>query len=74
MLLNQGGSTEGQVPTAFFGSLIIVVAAFIEPPLILVGGRLASSLRNNRRLGLWLDRGLGTIFVALGLRLATSSQ
>ncbi|MGO4438579.1 LysE family translocator [Rhizobium sp. RAF56] len=56
------------------GSLIIVVAAFIEPPLILVGGRLASSLRNNRRLGLWLDRGLGTIFVALGLRLATSSQ
>jgi len=52
------------------GSLIIVVAAFIEPPIILLGGRLSEALRRNRAFGLWLDRGLGSLFVALGLRLA----
>ncbi|MGV1758134.1 LysE family translocator [Rhizobium sp. A22-96] len=56
------------------GSLIIVVAAFIEPPLILLGGRLSEVLRRNRSLGLWLDRGLGTLFVALGVRLAISAR
>jgi threonine/homoserine/homoserine lactone efflux protein len=56
------------------GSLIIAVAAFIEPPLILLGGRLAGALRRNRNVGLWLDRGLGTLFVALGIRLAISTR
>ncbi|MBB3919392.1 LysE family translocator [Rhizobium fabae] len=69
---------EGAGPTwaqlMLHGGLIIVVAAFIEPPLILLGGRLADALRNNQRIGLWLDRGLGTLFVALGVRLALSSR
>ncbi|MBX4956234.1 LysE family translocator [Rhizobium lentis] len=56
------------------GGLIIVVAAFIEPPLVLIGGHLADALRNNQRIGLWLDRGLGALFVALGIRLALSSR
>ncbi len=56
------------------GSLIIVVAAFIEPPLILLGGRLTEALRRNRSFGLWLDRGLGTLLVALGIRLAISAR
>lgn len=56
------------------GSLIIVVAAFIEPPLILLGGRLTEALRRNRSVGLWLDRGLGALLVALGVRLATSAR
>ncbi|MDL2404503.1 LysE family translocator [Rhizobium calliandrae] len=56
------------------GSLIIVVAAFIEPPLILLGGRLAEALGRNRSAGLWLDRGLGTLFIALGVRLAISAR
>ncbi|MDO3432318.1 LysE family translocator [Rhizobium sp. CBN3] len=56
------------------GGLIIVVAAFIEPPLVLLGGRLAETLRQNGKIGLWLDRGLGALFVALGVRLALSSR
>jgi threonine/homoserine/homoserine lactone efflux protein len=56
------------------GCLIIVVAAFIEPPLILLGGNLTTALRRNRRVGLWLDRGLGALFVALGVRLAVSAR
>lgn len=56
------------------GTLIIVVAAFIEPPLVLAGSRLATTLRNNRRIGLWMDRGLGALFISLGIRLATSER
>lgn len=56
------------------GSLIIVVAAFIEPPLVIVGARLGVFLKNNPRVGLWMDRSLGALFVALGARLATSTR
>ena len=56
------------------GSLIIVVAAFIEPPLVLAGSRLGSFLNKNRQVGLWLDRGLGALFVTLGVRLAASTK
>ncbi len=56
------------------GSLIIVVAALVEPPLILAGERLTSALRNNRKFGLWLDRSLGAIFIALGIRLMMEKQ
>lgn len=56
------------------GVLIIVVAAFIEPPLVLAGEKLTEKLRNSPRFGLWLDRSLGTILIALGLRLAIEQR
>jgi len=56
------------------GSLIIVVAAFIEPPLILAGDKLTNSLRSNPRIGLLLDRSLGAIFVGLSIRLALDER
>jgi len=56
------------------GSLIIVVAAFIEPPLILAGEKLTNKLRSSPKFGLWLDRSLGAILVALGLRLAMEQR
>lgn len=56
------------------GTLIIVVAAFIEPPLILAGDKLTNSLRNNPRFGLRLDRSLGAIFIGLGMRLALDER
>ncbi|MFG1497881.1 LysE family translocator [Saccharospirillum sp. HFRX-1] len=56
------------------GVLIIVVAAFIEPPLVLAGSKLGAFFRQNQRLGLWMDRGLGALFVALGARLAASTR
>ena len=55
------------------GTLIIVVAAFIEPPVVLAGSQLGAFLWENRRVGLWMDRGLGALFVALGARLAAST-
>ena len=54
------------------GFLIIVVAAFVEPPLILAGGKLTGYLSNNAQVSRWMDRGLGALFVWLGIKLATS--
>ncbi|HHB82944.1 MAG TPA: LysE family translocator [Devosia sp.] len=56
------------------GTLIIAVAAVIEPPLVLAGSKLTNSLRNNPKIGLWMDRSLGAIFVALGVRLALEER
>ena len=56
------------------GILIIVVAAFVEPPLILIGGKLTGYLSNNRKVSQWMDRGLGTLFIGLGIKLATSDR
>ncbi len=56
------------------GTLIIAVAALVEPPLIFVGDRLTGRLRESRRLRVWLDRTLGGVLVGLGLRLAVSER
>ncbi len=56
------------------GMLIIVVAAFVEPPLILLGGKLTNYLNENLHVSRWLDRGLGALFVGLGLKLAASER
>ena len=56
------------------GVLIIVAAAFIEPLLVLAGDRLAMLLRGNPRIGLWMDRSLGALFTALGLKLALQER
>ncbi len=56
------------------GILIIVVAAFVEPPLILLGSKLTGYLSHNRNVSRWMDRGLGTLFIGLGIKLATSDR
>lgn len=66
------GSNSAQL--FLHGILIIVVAALIEPPLVLAGAKLVSHLKDNRRIGVWLDKGLGALFVTLGIRLAISER
>jgi len=56
------------------GSLIIVVAAFIEPPLVILGAKLTKYLSQNAQVGAWMDRGLGALFIGLGVRLALSER
>ena len=51
------------------GILIIAVAGFVEPPLILIGGKLTAYLNKNTNLSRWLDRGLGTLFIWLGFKI-----
>ena len=66
----------GSVAAQLFlhGTLIIVVAGFVEPPLVLLGGRLTHYLSRNPHVARWIDRGLGTLFIALGLKLAASDR
>jgi threonine/homoserine/homoserine lactone efflux protein len=68
------GAGPAWLQLSVHGGLIIVVAVFIEPPLILAGGRLADLFKNNGKIGLWLDRGLGALLVALGVRLALTTR
>ena len=56
------------------GSLIIVIAGFVELPLILIGGKLVGYLNNNVQISRWLDRSLGTLFIGLGIELAISDR
>ena len=56
------------------GSLIIVVAALIEPPLVIMGAKLTRYLSQNSQVAAWMDRGLGSLFIALGIRLALSER
>ena len=56
------------------GSLIIVTAGFIEPPLVVIGGKVINYLSNNIRVSRWMDRGLGSLLVGLGIKLATSDR
>ncbi len=66
------GAGPFSVQLFLHGFLIIIVAAFIEPPLIIVGGRLTGFFRNNKCLSKWTNRGLGALFIGLGFKLATN--
>ncbi len=56
------------------GVLIIAVAALVEPLIVLAADGMAEALRGNPRIGLWLERALGGMLVALGLKLALSER
>lgn len=64
----------GPVPAqlGLHGVLIIVIAAFFEPPLVLAGDRVMRGLRARPKFGLWLDRTLGTVLIAFGIKLAVA--
>ena len=56
------------------GVLIIAVAALVEPLLVFAAGRIARATRRHPAITKWLDRGLGGLFVLLGLRLAIQER
>ncbi len=56
------------------GSLIIAIAALVEPPLVLVGSACMTRLKNNRTIASSMEKGLGALFIALGIKLALSDN
>jgi RhtB (resistance to homoserine/threonine) family protein len=52
------------------GAIVIVIAIIYETVLILGAGMISRRLRNNKKIGKWLDRTLGCVLIALGLSLA----
>ena len=68
------GSGPESMQLLLHGVLIILIAAFIEVPLVIVGSKLSTILKRRPKIGQWLDRSLGVVFVGLGLRLAFSER
>lgn len=62
----------GPVPLQLLlhGLLLIGVAAVVEPAYILLTAVAAARFRLSAGASRWLDRGLGALFIGLGLRLA----
>ena len=59
---------------AAHGVLVIVVAAAVQAPFVLLGDRLSRGLRTSPRVAVWLDRTVGAMLVALGFRLAMAER
>jgi len=70
----EAGAGPVSVQLFLHGILIIAVAAFIEPPLVIVGARMRACLSQSTKLSRWMDRGLGVVLVGLGLKLATTDR
>ncbi|ARE40285.1 Threonine efflux protein [Rhodovulum sp. P5] len=56
---------------ALHGVLIIAAAAVIEPLAIVLGDAAMGRVRRSRRAAIWMERALGGLFIALGVRLAS---
>ena len=56
------------------GCLILVVGAFIEPLIIVMGVKLSNRIGQNSRVIAWMERSLGALFIGLGIRIALSEQ
>ncbi|MDY0361939.1 MAG: LysE family translocator [Desulforegulaceae bacterium] len=68
------GAGPASMQLFLHGFLIIVVAAFVEPPLVLAGGKLAGCLAANTKISKWMDKSLGLLFIWLGIKLASSDH
>jgi len=68
----EAGPTWAQL--CLHGVLIIGVAAFVEPPLVLAANGIARLTRRNLSITKWMDRGLGSLFILLGIRLVTQDR
>ena len=68
------GAGPANMQLFLHGILIIVVAGVVEPPLILAGSKLTRMLKTNTRIGVWLDKALGSLFITLGIRLALTER
>ncbi len=56
------------------GVLIVVVGAFIEPIIIILGANLTGQLKRRPGVLVWMERGMGAVFVGLGVRIALADR
>ena len=58
----------------YLGFLVICVGIVVETIYVLMASKLTHKIRNSKKISIWLDRLVGTIFVGLGLKLATTTN
>ena len=66
------GSASSQL--FLHGFFILVVGAFIEPIIVVLGVKLSNQIGRNSRVIAWMERSLGVLFIGLGIRIALSEQ
>jgi len=66
------GSTSIQL--FYLGIAVIFIALIIETIYILLASSVSEKIRNNTAISVWLDRMVGTVFLLLGLKLASSAN
>ena len=66
------GSTTWQL--FYLGIIVILVAVVIEAVFVLLASKITGKIRNNKNYGIWLDRLVGTVFIGLSLKLASSTN
>jgi len=66
------GSNSSQL--LLLGFLVILVAILVEIVFVVFASKISRKFRENEQYSIWLDRVVGTIFVALGIKLAASSS
>ena len=66
----------GSVPIQllYLGLLIILVAIFVEVSYVLLASKLTKKVRSSQRISVFLDRVVGTVFLALGVKLAITTS
>lgn len=65
---------NGAVQFLVLGLMVLLIAFFVEGMLVMVVASAAGRIKGSRKLGAWLHRALGTMFIALGVRLAITQQ
>lgn len=67
---------QGAVPIQllYLGLMVVAIAVVVEILYVLAASKLTEKVRSSQTLSVWLDRIVGTVFVALGMKLAVSSS
>ncbi len=58
----------------YLGFLVICVGIVVESIYVLLASKLTHKIRNSKKISIWLDKIVGTIFIGLGLKLAISTN
>jgi len=65
---------NGATQFLVLGLVVLLIALVVEGMLVMAVASAAGRIKGSRRLGAWLHRALGTMFIALGIRLAVTQQ
>jgi threonine/homoserine/homoserine lactone efflux protein len=65
---------NGAVQFLVLGLMVLLIALVVEGMLVLAVASAAGRIKGSRKLGAWLQRALGGMFIALGVRLAITQQ
>lgn len=68
------GISNATAQILLLGMIVILMGVAVETLFVLATGLTTEFLRQNRRVSVFLDRALGSIFVALGIRLVVAGQ